>query len=160
MSEMKLSEFKEKYGVLAKKHKLPSFEEINKDFDIDRTCYETDFLLRMIRRSMKDKITSYLSFLEMLINPVNAPRLYQMYLKGLSEDDNKLLNKIYEGLGKFNFEALLWEFNTSDEEEVKAIKRTLEVWNESMEDFKKLLAGMKIPDSKDESAKKDRGYFG
>ena len=158
MGEMKLAEFKEKYAVLAEKHKLPSFEEINKDFDIDRVCYETDFILRMVRRSMKDKITSYLSFLEMLINPVNAPRIYQMYMKSLSEDENKLLTGIYEALGKFNFEALPWEFNSTEEEDAKAIKRTLEVWNESIGDFKKLLEGMKVPDSNE--SKRERGYFG
>ena len=49
-----LDKLKKEYEKLRKKHNLPSFNELNKDFSIERVCeIETDFLLKEVRKSME-----------------------------------------------------------------------------------------------------------
>ena len=59
---------KEKYQKLSKKYDLPSFDYLNKDFEIFTIEHE-EFLLREIRRKINDKVELYVKFLDELLNP-------------------------------------------------------------------------------------------
>ena len=93
---MKLKDLKEKYEVLAKKHKLPGFEELNANFEIENIRKESEILIRVIRKVMMTKITNFMNFIEMVQNPVNAPRFYHAFIRAMGVDDKKELDKIYE----------------------------------------------------------------
>ena len=66
----KLSRLKKQYSILQKKYKLPEFSKLNEDFEIEKLQeHETDFLLREIRRTVVEKISIILKFIEIIINP-------------------------------------------------------------------------------------------
>ena len=90
-----LSRLKKEYEKLRKKHNLPSFNELNKDFSIERVCeIETEFLLREIRKYMSDKIFNYLRFVELILNPVNSPMFIFSIMKNIGEEEKrKILEK-------------------------------------------------------------------
>ena len=62
MAEKSLAEFKKEYEKLQKKYKLPVFDDLNRDFEIERVYErETDFPMREIRKVMMDKVLGYLN---------------------------------------------------------------------------------------------------
>ena len=66
--ESKLAKLKKNYSEIGKKHKLPSFEEMNKEFQIEKVAEdETDFLLRDIRKAVGDKLANYMKFAEAVL---------------------------------------------------------------------------------------------
>ena len=87
---------KEKYQELGKKHKLPSFEEIDKEFEIS-TIDKDEFLLREIRRKIDEKIELYAKFLEEILQPETT--LSNMYeSKEFNEHERNEVFKLYKKL--------------------------------------------------------------
>ena len=69
-----LDVLKVRYGKLQKKYSLPSFENLNEDFQIEKVCCEeTELVLKEISKIMGEKFSSYHRLVETLVNPTNAP---------------------------------------------------------------------------------------
>ena len=154
---MELDELKKEYGGLEKKHKLPSFSEVNQIFDIEKIDRESDVMLKTIRKVMVDKIMSSLGFVEMLMNPMNAPRMYYRYIKNMSEEDKKSLDNIYESFSEISTLSLEREIDYDEKGEVGLIKYVFKIWNDMRSEFRRILKNIKNPG---EGEKKDRNYFG
>jgi len=154
---MELADLKKQYEPLSKKHKLPSFEKLNEDFEIDKIDRETDFLLRLVRKSMMEKIINSLGFVEMLLNPVNAPRLYLGYIKSISQEDKEKIDKIYEALADLSLSSLSLELSSDESKEAELIQKIFSKWNELKTDFKKIMDDMKNPKA---LTKKEKSYYG
>ena len=154
---MDLSELKKQYAPLGSKHKLPSFDKLNEDFEIDKIDRETDFPLRLIRKTMMEKIINSLGFVEMLLNPVNAPRLYLGYIKSISQEDKEKIDKIYETLADLSLNSLSLELSSDESKEAELIQKIYSKWNELKPDFKKIMEDMKNPKT---VTKKEKSYYG
>ena len=155
---MDITELKKSYDLLAKKYKLPSFENMNENFEIDKIEKDTISLLRVVRKVMMEKIVNSLSFLELLINPANTPRMYLAYAHSISADDRKTIEEIYTSLGDISLISLDLEIDYSEKSEAEVIKKIANAWNEQKPRFKKILGNMKKPNNI--SAKKEKTYFG
>jgi len=154
---MELIDLKKQYEPLSKKHKIPDFNKLNEDFEIDKIDRETDFLLRLIRKSMMEKIINSLGFVEMLLNPVNAPRLYLGYIKSISQEDKEKIDKIYESLADLSLSSLSLELSSDENKEAELIQKIYSKWNELKPDFKKIMDDMKNPKA---LTKKEKSYYG
>ena len=157
---MNLENLKKQYDRHAKKYKLPEFNELNENFEIDKVEKDSEFLLRMLRKVMMEKIVNSLSFLEMLLNPVNTPRLYAMYARSMSVEDRKEIERIYGALGQLSINSLDLEIDYSEEKEAEAIKLIFQTWNSIKPDFRIVFENMKKSLISEESAKKEKSYFG
>lgn len=155
---MKIKELKEKYGVLAKKYKMPSFEELNENFEIEAIRKESEMLLRVIRKVMMAKITNFLNFIEMIQNPVNAPRFYFAYIKAMSSEDKRELEKIYGELADVYLEALDLEVSYDEKSEAEMADKIYKSWDKIKPRFRKIIAGMKGAGSAGNS--REKTYFG
>jgi hypothetical protein len=51
---VELSKIKKEYSVLEKKYDLPSFEELNQNFEIEKIEHESDCLIRVFRKMAID----------------------------------------------------------------------------------------------------------
>lgn len=156
---MELKEIKKIYMELAKKYKIPSFEDLNYDFEIDKLEKDTDHILRVIRKLMMEKIVNSINFLEMLLNPVNTPRMYLPYIRMMSLDDKKTMDKLYSELSDLTLLSLDLEIDSNEKSEAELIKKIFEKWNFLKPDFSKILVNMKQPKNFS-SNKKERSYFG
>ena len=154
---MELIDLKKQYEPLSKKHKLPSFEKLNEDFEIDKIDRETDFLLRLVRKTMMEKIINSLGFIEMLLNPVNAPRLYLGYIKSISQEDKEKIDKIFEALADLSLNSLSLELSSDESKEAELIQKIFSKWNELKPDFNKIMDDMKNPKA---VSKKEKSYYG
>lgn len=154
---MDLKELKKQYGDLAKKHNLPSFTELNENFEIEKIRKGEETLLRTIRKTMMEKIVNSMNFLEFLLNPINAPRAYLLYIKSMTSDDKKSIDKMYGQLSEIMLGALKLEIEYSENGEAKMIKEVDKIWNSIKPGFKKLIEDIQKPAA---SATKERSYFG
>ncbi len=131
-----LEELKKEYEKLRKKYNLPEFEEMNKDFEIEKLQErETETLTREIRRAMMDKNVSYLKFTEMFMNPSQAPMIFLVLVKSLDEKSKKILEELYLTLGKYEIRNIGLDNEFDEEKDAKFIKEFYKEWQKIKKKF-------------------------
>ncbi|MBI5803626.1 hypothetical protein HY450_00105 [Candidatus Pacearchaeota archaeon] len=155
---MELKELKKEYEVLKKKLDLPSFKELNEDFEIDKISKESGTLIRAIRKIVMEKIVNSLTFIEMLLNPMNAPRMYHPYIQSITSEDKERIDKIYLTLAEISIESLKCEIEYKEKKEADIIKSSFKIWQTLKPDFLAIISKIRSPNSS--SQKKERNYFG
>ena len=155
-----LEELKKDYEKLKSKYGLPSFKELNEEFDIEKAAeHETECLIREVRKLVMEKVIAYFRFIEMLLNPSNAPLFFFALVKGLTASDKRILDKLYDKLGHFEIEVIALDCNYNEKEEVEFIKKVLAEWKDIKEDMISLVEVLKHNWGQ-KSKKDERGYFG
>ena len=134
-----LQKLKKDYEKLREKYRLPSFNELNVDFEIEKLQEtETDFLLRSIRRAMIEKTAVILRFLEILVNPTEAHS--QMYifsiLKSISPEMKKTIDKVYKEMTVIELGSLSLDIDYDEKNEVKFILEMSKKWPSIKKDLK------------------------
>jgi|SRR3989344_3520402 len=155
---MELEDLKNGYATAAKKHGLPSFNELNTNFEIEKIERESDMLVRTIRKTMMDKIVNSMGFVEMLMNPMNAPRMYVPFVKSMNGEDMKKLEKLHSVLSELIIGSLELEVNYDEKKDALLIKKINSQWKGVKEDFGKLFESIRKPAVN--FVKKERSYFG
>ncbi len=156
---MELEQLKKDYAILEKKYKLPKFSVMNEYFEIEKLEKDTDFLLRDVRKIMMEKVVRYIQFVEMMINPSQAPPMFTLFLKNVSQDDRRTLEKIYSDFIKLELSSLRAEIDYSEKGEAELIKKINSTWEESRKDMA-LAIDIMERNWNSSSAKKDKSYFG
>lgn len=157
---MGMEKLKEEYEKLQKKHKLPSFKELNEDFHIEKIAdTETEFLIREVRKNLGDKLANYMRFLENLLSPVNVPMSIFSIVKVLDSEDKKKLSDIYKELMKKELKFLELELVFNEQKEVQFINESYKFWQDVKKDLLKLIE--KINEKwDDKSETSNKGYYG
>ena len=139
---------------------LPSFEQLNQDFHIEKLAeIETDYLIREIRKFIGDKLMSYLRFIEGLLNPVNAPMFVFSMIKLIDSEEKKKLSDIYKELVKkeVGFIELDLEFN--QQKEYEFVRNSYEFWQKAKKETLEIMN--KINNKWDDKFEANtKGYFG
>ncbi|MBS3070798.1 hypothetical protein J4407_00645 [Candidatus Pacearchaeota archaeon] len=138
--ESKLDKLKKNYKIIREKHNLPSFEEMNRDFSIEKIAeIETDFLLREIRKFVSDRIFAYMRYIENLLNPTNASIFVFSMTKTLTEKEKRTLNEIYKELSKNEIKLMKVDLKYSEEKEAEFIRKGCELWEKISQQFIEIL---------------------
>ena len=125
---------KERYQELRKKHKLPSFNEINKEFEIS-TIEKEEFLLREIRRKIAEKIEAYTKFLEDILHP-DPPTTSNMYESRIfNDEDRNEIFKIYKRLMFFDRFSIETAVDEDDKKSSEYINAVFKEWGELKKQF-------------------------
>lgn len=125
----KLERLKENYGKLMKQYKLPSFKELNEEFEIEKIAdKETELLLRQIRRCMLEKISAVSRFFELMLNPTEANLMVLSLLKDISADTKKRMEKVYRELSYIELTAVELDLDYSEKNEAKFISDVSKDW--------------------------------
>jgi hypothetical protein len=126
-----LDQLKETYQIVREKYSLPSFTELNEDFQIEKiTLFETELLLKEVRVCITNKFFNYLRFLESLINPANAAMFVFAMAKTITDKDKEKLIKLYKQLSRLEVDFLDLDFEYSEKNEAEAIKKYYQLWQE------------------------------
>jgi len=152
-----LNDLKKVYEDTARNHKLPGFKELNEDFEIEKIEKESNYLLRQVRKIMMEKIVNTMQFLEMIVNPMNAPRMYIPYIKSLGVEDRAGIDRIYGNFADLVVLSLELEIGCDEKKEAELINTIFKSWNDSKPALKKIFENIRKPNN---SAKKERNYFG
>ena len=158
--EYQVDELKNEYNLLSKKYSLPDFTALNELFDVEDTSLDTEFLLRNMRRTMIEKISGYLRFVELLLNPASTPAFFYKKIKKLENGEKENISKIYEIFGDIETESLLLDLEYAEKNEAEFIK---EVFKRFDTEIKKGLIAIikKLINGTSTEIKNNRGsYFG
>ena len=155
-----LEELKENYEKIKETYNLPDFDELNKDFYIEKISeIETDFLTREIRRLVSERILNYLKFIETLLNPVNVPMFVFSFIKSINSEDKKKLSEIYSKLSSLDIRAIKLDIDSSQEYDANFIKETYEIWQFVKKELYEIID--KTEKNKEgNSVQNNKGYFG
>ncbi len=139
--ENNLNVLKERYAEIQKKHNLPSFEELNKEFGIEKTEIDKfDILIREIRRYVADKLLNYLRFIETVLNPSNASMFIFSFIKTLGQDEKDKMTDIYKKLAKIELDLIELDIEFNEEKEAEFIKKGHLNWKEISKDLMKVMS--------------------
>lgn len=153
---------KERYEKLKEKHNLPEFYDLNKLFDIEGIDSESDFLLRKIRRVIADRISGYSRFVDVILNPSNAPVFFFNLIKKLDTKDKESMKNAYDALGNLELEMMGLDLEYSEKKEAEFLKKVFTVFDNDVrlifiDVLKKLRDGEDKTEDKKETS---RSYFG
>jgi hypothetical protein len=159
-NERNLNDLKEEYKRFQIKYDLPSFEELNDIFQIEKLAEtETDFLMKEMRKLVAERLFNYLRFLESLLNPANVPMFVYSIIKTFDTQDKEKITKVYKKLAKREVELIGLDLSSTEEKEVRFIKDSYNLWQDIKEDILSVVEVIKKNwDVKSEVGKKD--YFG
>lgn len=152
-----LKDLKEDYAEIEKEYKLPSFQEINELFEIERISSESDCLIRVVRKIIFEKVLQVFSFVEMLSNPGNAPKAYSMFFASATKEDFEIIHKLHKILFEFFLESLELDSKYNPKSEAKFINEICTSWTDLSNDFQKLILKIRNPA---EIIKKEKSYYG
>lgn len=152
-----LKELKEDYGRIAEEYKLPSFEDANRNFNIEKIDRKSEILIRAVRVVMMEKVINILNFLEMFMNPVQVPRMYHLFVNSITNEDKKLIDKIYSSLAELVIDSLQCEIKYDEKKEAEIINGIFKNWSLVSIDLEILLGKIRKPNKLE---KKERSYFG
>jgi len=154
----KMQLLKENYEKLQKKYGLPGFEEINKDFEIEK-LKSGSFMLKDIRRNMVEKIASVIKLFEMLMNPTSAPMFMFAVLKNMKNDTKKHIENLYKELTSVTISMVKLDISFDEKSEAEAVKSIFKKWMSCKGQIVSICNSME--DAWKESSKKsDKSYLG
>ncbi len=155
-----LNKLKEEYKRFEEKYNLPSFEKLNKDFQIEKaTEYETDFILREIRKYVTDKFFNYLRFIESILTPTDAPMFVFAITKTLGVREKEKLIELYKKIARIDVDLIELDIEYSEEKEANSIKEYYEMWQNIKKELLEIVEVIKKNwDNKIED--NGKGYFG
>ncbi len=111
----KKTDIKAAYAPLAKKYKLPDYEALNQEFEIE-TLEDTNFLLRNIRTKISEKMEFCIKLLASILQPEqNITDLQEC--KMFSDEQKKKIYSLYKNLMvQMRFAGVLSMASTEKEE--------------------------------------------
>ncbi len=148
------------YEELRKKNDLPTFEELNQDFSIEKVAtLETDCLAREIRKIISEILSNQLRFVEAILQPSNASMFVFSFIKSINNGEKEKLNQIYTTLSKLGLDLVRLDLKFSEEDEINFIKKAFKEWQIIKEDLSKILKIVK--DNWDNKVQTNgKNYFG
>jgi len=158
--EYGLDALKQEYKKIQEKHSLPSFEELNEDFGIEKASeIEVELLIREIRRFIADKLSNYMRFIEAILNPANVQIFVYSLIKSLETQEKERLTEIYKKLSKIELKLIELDIKYSEEKEALFIRESFVMWQEMKKELLDIIEKVNNNwDNKSESKNKD--YFG
>ncbi len=155
-----LQEIKQDYEKISQQHKLPKFDSLVEDFDLEKVLEKDNkFLIKDIRRAMGDKFSAYLHLFETLINPSSPPMFVFTFLKNLPEKEKSQIKEAYKELARFQIQSIKLDTIYSEVAEAKFVSDSFEKWQGIK---KKVYALVEVFETEFEksSQEKEKSYFG
>ena len=154
-----IKELKEKYLVYQERFSLPAFEELNKEFGIEKADKETEFLLREIIKVIIDKFQNYMRFIEGVLNPSNTSIFIFSVTKLIDNGTKQKLSEVYKKISEIELKIIHLDLESSEETEAEFIKNSYKTWKEIKKDLVEVIKFIeKNWEAPSEQSKK--GYFG
>ena len=149
---------KEDYTELSKKHKLPSFAEMEREFEIS-TLDEEGFLLREVRRKITEKVELYFKFLEEILQPeITIANMHES--REFNEEEREKIFKLFSKLMFLYRLSMETSVNEDDQKSADYINTVFTDWDNIKDQFSKIVAKAKESWINEKNIKEDLGYMG
>jgi len=148
------------YEKLRKKYSLPEYRELSQDFNIEKLNEkESDYLLRNIRKVIDEKLSAYMNFFEIIINPSLPTLFIFQIIKKIDSDIRKKINKNYKVLSKFQIESMKLDTLYDEKSEAGFIKEIFSEWQKLKKEIYDLIENFEYNLEENEEGRKE-SYFG
>lgn len=159
-----MKNLKENYSKLATQFNLPSFEELDKDFELlyVRELFEINRPLVFIRRRICDKIGWTCGMLQGIIQP-NPGSMLSIEESSFFTKEEKQNNfvKLLKGLMYYTRKSIYLDMESTDREEAEFIKEAYNKWLETKPKIKEISQQLKEGWKKEkESSKETNNHLG
>ena len=104
-------------------------------------------------------MAAYSRFIEIILNPSNAPMFFFKLIKKLDSKDKEVLAGLYEELGSIEVDTISLDLDYSEKNEADFIIRMYKVFNENIR-IKFLEIVDKLSNGNDNNKKYNGSYFG
>lgn len=153
-----MAEIEKTYEFLRKKHNLPTFKEIDEEFEIS-TIESDKFLLREIRRKISERLEELCTLLEEILQPdTNVSFMYESGV--FDEEEKKQVFNLYKKL--MYLKRMCNEASITNNEQLDAefINKIFSSWAEIKKETSSLMKKLRDSWLEDIETKLDLPYFG
>lgn len=141
-------------------YKLPNFEILAQDFDIEKAYEkESSFLLREIRKAIIEKLSAYLQLFETFMNPTSPPMFIFNVLRCLTEQDKDLIKETYKKLSKYQLWSVKLDTIYNEEKEAEFINNAHNEWQELKKEIYALIERLEKGSENNNGVLNKGGYF-
>jgi CHASE3 domain sensor protein len=96
----------------------------------------------------------------MMLNPVQAPPMFMFFVKNITEQDRKTIQKCYKAFIELELMSLRLEIDYSDREESEAIKKIVEAWKKTKPELRAIIDIMERNWNSSLPINNNKAYFG
>jgi hypothetical protein len=132
---------KEQYKKLKEKNALPSFEDLDREFEIATIETENLHLPREIVKKTDEKIEFIIAILEEIINPERLGSLQESAV--FNEENKKEILAIYKELNYYHRQNSCLEISYDEKENIEFIKNFFQVWQKISPKAKSIIGKMR-----------------
>jgi hypothetical protein len=147
------------YADLEKEFKLPKFEALNDDFDIDTIDTSAKHPVKEIAKKMFERVELFKKILETTLQP-DVSILSMQEAESLGEKDHETLADVLRRLMRLDRTLLIAELENSDELYVGFIKDTAKEWSAIKTDLRPIFQRMHSSWSTKRTTKQLHHYLG
>ena len=126
------TEIKTKYNVLKQKYDLPTLKYLEDEFDIIDQIKKNEIipthLLRFIRRSLADRLFSWISYLHIFTFPNQQSMVLMNEFQKFDEKEKEKLTEYMKEIMIVSRKSIKLELVKKESEDVKLIKEAIETW--------------------------------
>ncbi len=151
--------FQKYYQSLSKKYNLPSFKDLNKEFEIS-TIDQSSFSVRAIRRKMFEKLVLFSKITESILFP-STDTLSTMYeSKFFTEEEKDKVSQTYIQIMIFARKFLKADVSPDEKTDVDLIKKLYKEWPKFKKEIEWIVDKMELCWEEKDTKFKDMLYFG
>lgn len=159
MGNVTLKELREEYQKASKKYKVPDFDELNEHFEF-MFLSQKDFILRLARRRMTEKLIFFMRILENILYPSQQSPIAAYESGFFTEEQKKKLLDLHRKMMVFERQSIAIDISPSEKRDVDYINKLWTEWPK----FSKIMDEVSIDMEKawQQEYKKEEGekYFG
>ena len=151
-------DFKTENDKLKKNYHLPDFKELNNELELG-DLEKKEFLLRAIRRKMRDKLIFFCRILEGVLYPTDKSPLTAYESSFFTEDAKYHLSTIHKTMMTFDRRSLSLDVEDTDEKNATYIKDLWKHWQPFKQETSSVIVTMEQSWNHHEK-ENAQGYFG
>ena len=154
-------DLKGEYQGLAKKYGLPSYEELDNDFELlyIPSVTEMRFPLRFVRRRMNDKIGWYCNMIQSLLQPNPQSFINLQESRHFSDEERKEMLNLLKEMMILERLAMVVDLQLDEKMDAEWIKESYKKWRSYQDKLQKIAKRLEEVWKKEETKRKDM-YFG
>lgn len=142
-----------------KKYGLPSFKDLNNEFEI-ASIENENFLLREIISKVVDRTEFFSRLFEDLLQPDPSLLRSMQEAKIFNEEERKSIYAIYKKLMVINRKSVEVSLNRNEKEEANFINKTFDEWKELKTSISQIVDKIKDSWKKETYSKEKLSYLG
>jgi hypothetical protein len=153
-------DLRDEYKKIQNQFELPEYKEVSDDFDIEKLSdKESEYLARDIRRTISEKLSGYMHFFELLINPASPPLFILSALRNIDKQTKDKLGVLYKKISKFQIESMKLDTIYKEDAEAKFINDVFLEWQSMKKEIYCIIDSLGV--NMEEGGEERRcGYFG